>query len=47
MPKPKRKKNYPLPAPQPNADHGRLLRMLAKLLRQIADELTRLAGPGS
>jgi hypothetical protein len=43
MPKRKRKKLFPLPAPQPSADHGRLLRVLAKLLRQIADELTRIA----
>jgi hypothetical protein len=26
------------------ADHGRLLRVLARLLRQIADDLVRIAG---
>ena len=45
MAKPKRKKTYPLPVPPSTPEQGWLLRMIAKALRQIADELTRIAGP--
>ena len=40
------KHRYPLTVPQPPVPHeqARLLRVLAKLLHQVADELHRLAG---
>ncbi len=48
MPKPKKHRSKPYPIdvlqPKPRPETSWLLRSLARLLRQIADELVRIAG---